>query len=409
MNTYQRYVNLLLASRLGPVVRLFGVIEGKDGNLRCECRKWRKCKTPGKHPIGVGWLRLGTTDSRVLWSWLTLFPNNNHGILTGTATVGLPSGETIVVLDYDNRPNETKNELAAEHICLREEIAEGIDRSHTVVTNTGSGNGSKHGFYRVPVGTKLSSRIPGVQIKAEGGMVVAPGSKHLSSQYYTFEGIHLKDVQEMPHALLGLFTPPAKPKKTASPFEQSNELHERRERVERQLVSNEVESLQRPPEQARKAGTLRPDLAVLKMLRKDPKAGPRYFDTVRSCFKPDGKLDTSADDFALCCKLAWYTNHNWPQYVRLFRASALCGPQLTEQYISITLRSAFKRQVARMDDKIGPKREPGRSGRPVSETTKAVLDLRSNEPELRPIEIARRLNLVPTNVYNILSRNRKAA
>src|SRR5205823_1165198 len=136
---------------------------------------------------GKGWQKTGTTDSRVLWSWLTAYPNANYGIRTGTTPISVAPGYKIVVVDFDNRPEKGNDRLSAGDIMLRKRTTEQIDISNTIITITGSGNGSKHGFYLVPIDLKLSSRIPGVQIKAEGGMVVAPGSKHLSSRYYQFD------------------------------------------------------------------------------------------------------------------------------------------------------------------------------------------------------------------------------
>src|SRR5882724_10952637 len=222
MNKIQRYVNLLLGARLGPIVRLYGIINGKDGQPRCECKKWRQCgKSAGKHPRSRNWLELGTSDSKVLWSWLTLYPHSNFGILTG---------KKAIAIDLDNRPDEGKDGQAA---------LAGIEMPDTVVSLSGSGNGSKHLYFNIPE-QKLTSTLPGVDIKAEGGMCVAPGSLHLSGRYYRFEGIHFKDVCDMPKALIEMFTPRkkelAKPSHLLTPFDQNNEFHAKRQAASDQGV-----------------------------------------------------------------------------------------------------------------------------------------------------------------------------
>jgi hypothetical protein len=58
----------------------------------------------------------------------------------------------------------------------------------TVVVLSGSGNGSKHLYFNIP-DDKLTSTVPGVDIKGEGGMCVAPGSLHLSGRYCVFRAM----------------------------------------------------------------------------------------------------------------------------------------------------------------------------------------------------------------------------
>ena len=209
----------------------------------------------------------------------------------------------------------------------------------------------------------------------------------------------------MPSLLIDMFSP--RPQVKLTPFEENNEVHAKREVLDRQPPSNEAvgrpESLEYPPVGAKSAGALKPDWIVLQMVKKDSKAGPRYFQGFRKFKKPDGSFDRSKDDFALASALAFYCNHNWDQYVKLFCRSALYGEKPGVLYLALTLSRAFLKQTKNSDD------AKNKGGRPLSETTKAVLDLRSNEPHLRPIEMARRLHVNPLNVNNILSRNKKAA
>src|SRR2546428_7305873 len=92
MTKDQRVVNLLLSTRLGKIVLLYGIVKGKNGRLRCECRKWKTCKTPGKHPRGGGgWQQRSTREASLLWAWLTIYPDANHGILIDETVDALDS------------------------------------------------------------------------------------------------------------------------------------------------------------------------------------------------------------------------------------------------------------------------------------------------------------------------------
>src|SRR5260370_1146484 len=205
------------------------------------------------------------------------------------------SGEQYVdALDLDNRPG--KNGLAA---------VEGVDLGDPVKVNSGSGGGSCHLYYKKVPGKTLSSSVPGIDIRTKGNMCVCPGSLHLSNNRYTFDGKHFKELADMPDQLVQMFT--VRKNKLVTPLEQNNRKHEIRLELEPKQPSEEAggksvppssdscQSLEFPPAGARSPGALVPTFLVLEKVKKDKKAGPRYFDGVRTFLKADGTYDRSRD------------------------------------------------------------------------------------------------------------------
>jgi len=143
-------------------------------------RGWRVIPIrPGeKHPPIPRWQEAATTNPETILTWWT-GPYANHGI--GIAT-GPHSG--IFVLDIDdkegNRGYDTLADLEAEHGPLPETL--------TVIT----GSGGNHLYFAYPehqtirndAGRRLGS---GLDIRGEGGQVVAPGSTHPNGTAYEFD------------------------------------------------------------------------------------------------------------------------------------------------------------------------------------------------------------------------------
>lgn len=156
---------LAYASRGWPVLPLHTPTE-----TGCSCRH-PECRHIGKHPRTEHGLFDASTDEAVIRQWWTRWPDANIGVATGTA-----SG--LVVLDIDPRQagNETLADLERGHGAL----------PHTVESVTGGGG--RHTFFRHPDGhTKSRNLAPGIDIKADGGYVVAPPSLHASGRQYEWE------------------------------------------------------------------------------------------------------------------------------------------------------------------------------------------------------------------------------
>lgn len=136
------------------------------------------CTDQGKHPVGVlapHGLRDATTDPATITRWWSRQPEANIGVAAGK------SG--LCVIDIDVRDDidgfATWQTLKARH---------GID-DETVTAITGGGGW--HLFYTAPADLHPRAKLgPGIDIKANGGYVVLPPSRHLSGSSYLFDPEH---------------------------------------------------------------------------------------------------------------------------------------------------------------------------------------------------------------------------
>jgi hypothetical protein len=151
---------------------------GADG--RCSCGS-AKCRSPGKHPK-VTWRanqssRLTADDLRKAFS----DPKANVGIVTGPI-----SG--IAVLDIDGEEGIASLERAGFPL-------DSLPETPTVRT----GGGGLHYYFRLPEGDPIKTQagiLHKVDVRAQGGFVVAPPSMHKSGKRYKWlEGLALGDVK----------------------------------------------------------------------------------------------------------------------------------------------------------------------------------------------------------------------
>lgn len=156
------------------VIALHGVRAG-----RCTCDD-SACDSPGKHPLAP-WTRYqhqhATPDE--ITHWWRGWPQANVGVVTGRV-----SG--IVVLDVDPRAggDEALRDLEAQYGPLPE--------TPEVLT----GGGGRHIYMAYPDGGGASAVLaPGLELKADGSLVVAPPSIHASGRQYEWE------VHHWPHRL----------------------------------------------------------------------------------------------------------------------------------------------------------------------------------------------------------------
>lgn len=148
-------------SSLFKYIRDYGVTP--EGN--CRCPKGRDCPSPGKHPRDPQWQHGGTDDLQEVARWLA--EGDNAGILTAG----------FIVVDVDPR----RGGLAWLQ-ARRAEHGPFDTRIHK------SGALGYHIIYLEPPGVEVrnsASKIaPGIDIKATGGQIVAPGSRHKSGEFY---------------------------------------------------------------------------------------------------------------------------------------------------------------------------------------------------------------------------------
>jgi hypothetical protein len=145
---------------------------GSDG--RCQCGS-SQCRSPGKHPRLANGFKNASQDEGQIPAWWGMWPDSNIGIATGTV-----SG--IFVVDID-----AKNDGVASLQALEAEMG---PLPRTLRVSTGSGGGSSHLYFRLPIGKTIRNSAsvlgPGIDVRGDGGYVVAPPSRHVSGARYRF-------------------------------------------------------------------------------------------------------------------------------------------------------------------------------------------------------------------------------
>jgi putative DNA primase/helicase len=141
----------------------------------CSCGK-EVCPSAGKHPYGLlvpNGLKQATSDPNVVRRWWTLNPRANVGIATGQI-----SG--IAVMDIDPRNGGT---ASLEALIAR------IGPVPTTATVRTGGGGFHYYFQHLGDPFKGGSNVlgRGIDIKADGGYVVAPPSIHLKGINYAWQ------------------------------------------------------------------------------------------------------------------------------------------------------------------------------------------------------------------------------
>ena len=172
-------------------------VHGIEPAGSCDCKR-TDCTSPGKHPCVAGGFKSAAQDQQQIEQWWQKDSTSNIGIRTGEE-----SG--IVVLDIDERSGGCDSLLK-----LQEKYDE-LPPSVMVVT----GGGGAHIYFKHP-GFKVKSRsqafgseYPGLDIKGDGGYVVAPPSNHASGKCYKWN--HQGDLPDIPDWLLPLIKEEGRP------------------------------------------------------------------------------------------------------------------------------------------------------------------------------------------------------
>ena len=166
-----------------PVLPVCAIVDGKPlcGNLNC---------SGSKHPLSA-LVPHGVKDSTIseatIQSWGAKYPWANIGIATGAVS-------NLVVLDIDpkNGGDKTFQELIEKHGKLPE----------TPCVKTGSGG--QHFYFKYPSHTikNRTNLFQGIDVKSDGGYVVAPPSLHVSGNNYEWTTSLDMPLAEMPDWLL---------------------------------------------------------------------------------------------------------------------------------------------------------------------------------------------------------------
>jgi hypothetical protein len=139
----------------------------------CSCGK-QDCNKAGKHPRTPSGLSDASKDEHQICRWWNRHPDANIGIVTGAK-----SGLVVIDLDNDGSTSGEKNFAA---------MARAFGTApETLTARTGRG---KHLFFRHPgisLKNSASRLAPGVDVRADGGYVVAAPSMHRSGTQYEWE------------------------------------------------------------------------------------------------------------------------------------------------------------------------------------------------------------------------------
>lgn len=159
----------------------------------CSCGA-AECGSVAKHPRIAGGLKSATTDQAQIERWWQQWPRANVAIRTGEVS-------HLVVVDVDpgHGGDASLDRLIDEHGCLPDGR----------VVRTGSGGRHLYflhpgGVVRNDAGRRLGR---GLDIRGDGGYVIAPPSRHASGGRYVVGG-HGGDIPELPDWLQRLLRPP---------------------------------------------------------------------------------------------------------------------------------------------------------------------------------------------------------
>ena len=159
-------------------------------NGACSCGDLT-CGTIGKHPMTHDGFLSATTDPERVQYFFLGEVDANIGIRTGAA-----SGIVVVDIDPRHGGQDSFDEFVAKH---------GLPPATPMVK---TGSGGLHIYFRHPGGHVGNRRdmLPGIDVRGDGGYVLAPWSNHVDGDYDFVAGHGFADLSfaDMPPALLDL-------------------------------------------------------------------------------------------------------------------------------------------------------------------------------------------------------------
>lgn len=159
---------LSYAARGWPVFPVHSI--RRQGTL-CTCGS-RTCGSPGKHPRTQNGLKDASTDERTIRGWWRQWPD---------AGVAIATGRGLVVVDVDSPKGGDESLVDA-----RRALGELPDTVECL-----TGGGGRHIYLLAPDGVAVRSSAgqlgAGLDIRGDGGYVVAPPSLHQSGRRYAWE------------------------------------------------------------------------------------------------------------------------------------------------------------------------------------------------------------------------------
>jgi len=159
-----------------PVFPIWPVREFKPGHFTCICKKGLRCgPNSGKHPLSTE-VRHGLIDASLdetkIRGWFGNWPEANIGIVLG---------KDLVVIDIDPRHG---GDVAFAELEAKQGRLPPTWRVRT-------GGGGIHIYLKPPAGATISNSAgligKGIDVRADGGYVVAPPSTHISGRRYEWD------------------------------------------------------------------------------------------------------------------------------------------------------------------------------------------------------------------------------
>lgn len=179
------------------VIPTHGVMVGAKGELKCTCGK-PDCSNQGKHPITPQGLKNATTRQDWIDAWWKRWPFANVGIVTGAQ-----SGIVVVDIDPRHGGNDALDDLFVKHGAFPE--------TAEVMT----GGGGSHYYFKHPgieIRNSANKLGSGIDVRGDGGYVLAPPSAHISGGQYEWEASSEPEqvgLAQMPKWLIDILAKPA--------------------------------------------------------------------------------------------------------------------------------------------------------------------------------------------------------
>lgn len=176
---------------------------------KCTCST--NCTSPGKHPTTPRGVLDATTNESQIRAWFGEFgnPHANIGIATGKE-----SG--LVVVDFDIAKGANVVELFER---------DNVDMPDTTIIKTGAG---LHFYYRYPSSGEIKNSVSRlgkfIDVRGQGGYVVAPPSRHASGARYQIQN-DTDNLAEFPAVWLKTLNEPIAPAPAPGPDKNGNGLY----------------------------------------------------------------------------------------------------------------------------------------------------------------------------------------
>jgi RecA-family ATPase len=159
----------------------------------CTCKKKDECRNAGKHPA-INWQRYTKRkpDDDQLLVWFDgMEHSHNIGLVTGSIS------NNIFVIDVDTGQGKTGLETLDQVQMAHDDLP--------ITATAKTGSGGKHIFLRAPDGfhVKTDTNLigKGIDVRGEGGFVVAAPSRHASGNRYTYD---MDDIADAPNWVLAM-------------------------------------------------------------------------------------------------------------------------------------------------------------------------------------------------------------